>query len=29
MPVITLTTDWGTNDFYVAALKGEIVSLDS
>jgi len=27
MPVITLTTDWGTNDFYVAALKGEIVSL--
>lgn len=27
MPVITLTTDWGTNDFYVAALKGELVSL--
>lgn len=27
MPVITLTTDWGTNDYYVAALKGEVISL--
>lgn len=27
MPVITFTSDWGTNDHYVAALKGEMVSL--
>src|SRR6187549_3563422 len=24
MPFITLTTDWGVTDYYVAALKGEI-----
>ncbi len=24
MPFITLTTDWGNTDYYVAALKGEI-----
>jgi S-adenosylmethionine hydrolase len=27
MPVITLTTDWGLTDHYVAALKGELMSL--
>ncbi|MGR6087082.1 MAG: SAM hydrolase/SAM-dependent halogenase family protein [Arcticibacter sp.] len=26
-PIITLTTDWGTRDFYVGALKGRIYSL--
>jgi len=26
MPVITLTTDWGTTDYYSGALKGEILS---
>jgi S-adenosylmethionine hydrolase len=27
MPIVTLTTDWGTSDFYVAALKGCILSM--
>jgi len=27
MPVITLTTDWGNQDFYVAAVKGCIFSI--
>jgi S-adenosylmethionine hydrolase len=27
MPIVTLTTDWGTSDFYVAALKGHILSV--
>ncbi len=27
MPAITLTTDWGITDHYVAALKGELLSL--
>lgn len=27
MRIVTLTTDWGTSDFYVAALKGHILSL--
>jgi S-adenosylmethionine hydrolase len=27
MPIVTLTTDWGTSDFYVAAFKGHILSL--
>lgn len=26
MPVITLTTDWNKNDFYLAAVKGQIIS---
>ncbi len=26
MPIITLTSDWNNNDFYVAALKGKILS---
>jgi hypothetical protein len=26
MPVITLTTDWGTTDYFVGALKGELLS---
>ncbi|MFM8950092.1 MAG: SAM-dependent chlorinase/fluorinase, partial [Bacteroidota bacterium] len=26
-PIITLTTDWGTKDFYVGALKGRLYSL--
>ena len=26
MPVITLTSDWGIKDFYVAAVKGKILS---
>jgi S-adenosylmethionine hydrolase len=26
-PIITLTTDWGTRDFYVGALKGRLYSL--
>jgi S-adenosylmethionine hydrolase len=27
MPAVTLTTDWGLTDHYVAALKGELLSL--
>ncbi|MDR1416147.1 MAG: SAM-dependent chlorinase/fluorinase [Prevotellaceae bacterium] len=27
MPIVTLTTDWGTSDFYVAALKGQMLSM--
>lgn len=27
MPVITLTTDWNNDDFYVGAVKGKIYSL--
>ena len=27
MPAITLTTDWGTSDHYVAAFKGGLLSL--
>ncbi len=27
MPIITLTSDWGTNDFYRAAVVGKIYSL--
>ncbi len=27
MAVITLTTDWQTNDYYVGAMKGKILSL--
>lgn len=26
MPIITLTTDWKTNDYYVGAIKGKILS---
>ncbi len=26
MPVITLTTDWNNNDYYLAAVKGQIIS---
>ena len=26
MPIITLTTDWTSNDFYVGAVKGAIIS---
>jgi len=26
MPIITLTTDWNANDFYVGAVKGRILS---
>ena len=26
MPIITLTTDWNENDFYVSAIKGKILS---
>lgn len=26
MPVVTLTTDWGTKDFYVGAFKGALLS---
>lgn len=26
MPIITLTTDWNANDFYVGAIKGKILS---
>jgi S-adenosylmethionine hydrolase len=29
MAVITLTTDWGIRDYYVAALKGQLISLCS
>jgi S-adenosyl-L-methionine hydrolase (adenosine-forming) len=29
MAVITLTTDWRNSDYYVGAVKGKIVSLDS
>src|SRR6188768_2325155 len=29
MPVITLTTDWGTSDYFAGALKGEILSAFS
>ena len=25
MPIITLTTDWGTKDYYLASLKGAIL----
>ena len=28
MPVITLTSDWNLDDFYVAAIKGRILSND-
>jgi S-adenosylmethionine hydrolase len=28
MPVVTLTSDWNVNDFYLGALKGKIISLD-
>ncbi len=28
MSTITLTTDFGTRDYYVAAMKGEILSID-
>lgn len=28
MPVVTLTSDWNLNDFYLGALKGRIISLD-
>ncbi len=28
MPVVTLTSDWNLNDFYLGALKGKIISLD-
>jgi S-adenosylmethionine hydrolase len=27
MPIVTLTTDWRQNDFYVGAVKGTILSL--
>jgi S-adenosylmethionine hydrolase len=27
MAIVTLTTDWGSKDFYVAALKGEILGV--
>ncbi|MDR3329253.1 MAG: SAM-dependent chlorinase/fluorinase, partial [Prevotellaceae bacterium] len=27
MPIVTLTTDWGLADFYLAALKGRILAL--
>ena len=27
MPIITLTTDWKANDYYVGAIKGKILSL--
>ena len=27
MPIITLTTDWGTRDYYAGVLKGKILSL--
>ena len=27
MPIITLTSDWNNNDFYVASLKGQILSI--
>ncbi|MBK7969058.1 MAG: SAM-dependent chlorinase/fluorinase [Bacteroidetes bacterium] len=26
MPVITLTTDWGTKDYFTGAIKGDILS---
>ncbi len=29
MPVITLTSDWGFHDHYVAALKGRILGIDT
>jgi len=29
MPVITLTTDWGTTDYFVGAIKGEILTACS
>ncbi len=28
MPVVTLTSDWNLNDFYLGALKGKIISLE-
>ena len=27
MPIITLTTDWQSTDFYAGAIKGKILSL--
>ncbi len=27
MPVITITTDWGTKDYFVGAMKGDILSV--
>lgn len=27
MPIITLTTDWNKDDYYLAAVKGQIISL--
>ena len=27
MAIITLTSDWGTKDYYVAAVKGTILSM--
>ncbi len=29
MPVVTLTTDWGTTDYFTGALKGELLSAAS
>jgi S-adenosylmethionine hydrolase len=29
MPVITITSDWGFHDHYVAAVKGKILDIDS
>lgn len=29
MPIITLTTDWKSNDYYVGAVKGKLLSLYS
>ncbi|MBE0653829.1 MAG: SAM-dependent chlorinase/fluorinase [Bacteroidales bacterium] len=28
MPVITLTSDWSQNDYYLAAVKGQILKID-
>lgn len=28
MPVITLTSDWNQNDFYLAAVKGQLLQFD-
>jgi len=27
MAILTLTSDWGTKDYYVSAVKGKILSL--
>jgi S-adenosyl-L-methionine hydrolase (adenosine-forming) len=27
MPIITLTSDWGQRDYFLAAVKGKILSL--